>query len=389
MTADSRCLFFSYKSDDVEFVRPVCECLLAHGYSPWFNEFDIPYDHIDEFQRFINRGIDTASWGVLFANDRYARSAYCNIEVERLLRRLPVERLFVFQTTECPRFKDDYPELAGRHFVIRGQAEVFEHLRKAGVIDDLSSPPTFNPLGRSTEWRLKEIGARFNSFPWHYDAKSSVWQKQSDDLDLGLQAEVDVFAADFEGRSVRLLVDCRLLEANFAESLRQRTKESPEGAIRFLEDEQDDRQRLREELQHFGREVATVQRLARDRRLARATEEGGTDVAAFEAIGVHVFNTVESLEGERNAYKHRLFSYRLGERIYRVYKLGLPQPQLGVPVAVRFIFQFERDRRAFFRALPFCDAVVRSFSWVTLATRPKVSLDDLRQAALRARRGRA
>lgn len=383
-TGDSPPIFISYKSDDVDFVRPICERLIADGHSTWFNEYDVPYDRVDEFQRFINRGIDEAAWGLVFANDRYARSPYCALEVERLLRRLPVERLFVFQDTEHSVFEADYPELRARRFVIREQHEVLDHLLEAGVISRIAPPGVTAPSSPLAEWWLKEIGARFNPSLWRPDP-GSIWPEwEMSDITGEPRSDPNVFVADLDGKRVRLLVDYRLLEANLATSLRQRTVESADGTIRFLDDEQDDRQRLREELQYFGREVATVQDVARSRRAAGAPDTAGTE-AAFEPIGVHVFNTVESLDGVRNAYKHRLFSYRLSERVYRVYKLGLPQPQLGAAVAVRFIFRFEDDRRAFFHALPVCDAVVRSFSWLSLATRPRLGLADVRQAAQRAR----
>src|SRR5436309_12430237 len=104
-------LFISYKSDDVGFVRPICERLLAEGYAPWFNEYHVPYDRVGEFQRFINRGIDESTWGLLFVNNGFALSPFCNIEVERLLRRLPIEQLIIFHLGDAALFDLLYPEL--------------------------------------------------------------------------------------------------------------------------------------------------------------------------------------------------------------------------------------------------------------------------------------
>lgn len=381
-TGDSPSLFASYKSDDVALVRAVCEGLLGSGYSTWFNEYDVPHDRIDEFQRFINRGIDEASFGLLFSNDRYARSPYCNIEVERLLRRLPPDRLFVFQTTAHSIFQDDYPELEPRRTHAAHPQDVFTRLHEAGVIDAVSPAPTFPAPTADAGWWLKEIGARFNSFPWHPDP-DAIWP-QWDVLDVTGEPRSDpnAFLAEVGGRSVALTVDYRFLETDLATSFAQRTSASPEGELRFRDDEQDDRQRLRDELLYFSREVATVRKVA-GRGRTRPTP--ADDLPAFESIGVHMLDTVESLDGVRNTYKHRLFSYRLGGRIYRVYKLALPQPQLRRAVAIRFVFRFEDDIRSFFRTLPLCDAVVKSFTWVTLSTTPRLRLEDVRQAARRAR----
>jgi hypothetical protein len=368
-------IFVSYKSDDVEFVRPVCERLLAEGYHPWLNEYHVPYDRVDDFQWLINYAIDTAAWGVLFASDRYAFSPYCNIEVERLLRRLPPERIVVLRIGDSPVFEREYREFAGRVAPAANEADVYARLADAGILGHPLAPRPLPDAPADRAWWLKDIGARFTLHPWRLDARSVMRNAGLEEwLDVTGEPreEYEAFTADIDGHRIGLTIDCRRLDAEWRESVERRAT-SDEGALRFLEDEQDDRQRLSEELRHFAREVEMARAALT---LRRDAPDAGDALGArrFQPIGVHMFNTAETVNGRRNAYKHRLFSFRLAGRIYRVYKLVLPHPQLGQAVALRFVFEFDDDLTAFFVSLPFCDRAVRSLSWVTLRTKPALDL---------------
>lgn len=378
---DSPAIFASYKSDDVEFVRPICERLMAEGYAPWLNEYGVPFDLVDDFQRFINRAVDAADWGLLFASDRYTLSPYCNIEVERLLRRLPANKLLVFRPAEPTFFEDVYPELRDRQLVAHSESDVFGHLAAAGVIAAPLSPRALPGLPDAPSWLLKDIGARFDPQPWQVEVGSVMrhaGRPQWVDVTGEQRADLHQFVARIDNREVRLWVDYRMLEQEFRGSIERRTAESDDGTLRFLEDDEDDRRRLKEELRYFAREVETMRSTMMPGADGGATGSAGQP--EFEAIGVHMFNTIEKTGGSRNAYKHRLFSFRLSGRIYRVYKLALPQPQLRVPVALRFVFEFDDDLRAFFSALPLCDRLVRSLSWINLATNPGLDRTGLREA---------
>lgn len=382
---DSPILFISYKSHDVDFVRPICERLLAEGYSPWFNEYDVPFERVDEFQRCINRGIDEASWGLLFANDRYTLSPYCNIEVERLLRRLPPERLFVFHI-EPSMFAGTYPELDNRQFVCRDRSDVLKCLADAGIIGPRQADYGPPPPVAANPWLLKDISAQISPLPWQVDPGSLLRRAgrlQWLDVTGEERADYHSFEAHLDGRPVRLWVDYRRIEKDQQASLDKRTTTWMDGAIRILEDDEDDRRRLREELENFSHEAAAIQDIVT---WSSPAGKGADRIRPiFTAIGVHMFNTTDGQGAGRNSYKHRLFSFQLEDRIYRVYKLTLPQPQLLAWVAVRFVFEFEDDIRAFFASLPYCDRVVKSFAWMNPSTQPSLSLADVRAARDRAR----
>jgi TIR domain len=382
---DSETVFFSYKSDDVDFVRPICERLLADGRSVWFCEYDVSYDQIDDFQEPVDRGIDEAKWGAIFASDRYAQSRYCRTEAERLLRRLPVDRLFVFQQAESSDFQAQCPQLAGRVVTVRDAEAVFRELHRAGVA--AHEIDTVGP-SQPNRWWLNAIGAYFDPGPWGIHMPSA-WPGRERIVDpMGETLHgCTVLVATLHGRIVHLFVDCGRLEPGEASaaSLRRRTTES-DGRIHLQPDEQDDRQRLREELKCFGSEVVAVRELMIRRRPGWRPPAPHQE-PTYQAIGAHIFDTVESEGGARNAYKHRLFSYRQVGRLYRAYRLCLPQPQLHVPVVVRFVFEFDDELPAFFRTVPLCDRLVKSFTWMTLATQPKLSADDLRAAVARVKGG--
>jgi hypothetical protein len=165
----------------------------------------------------------------------------------------------------------------------------------------------------------------------------------------------------------------------------KRIGQSSEGLLHFVENEEDDRERLREELRYFNTEAKRISELvSRTTDLTRAfSREDFQSNALVEEIGIHLFSTTEQNGAVSNSYKHRLFSFRLPTvgSIFRVYKLVLPHPQLKNPVTLRFIFQLEENVRGFFFSLPWMDYVVRSFKWLNLAVNPTLTLPRIEQKA--------
>ncbi len=86
-------VFLSYKSENANLVRVVAEKLIARGARVWFAEYNVLTGNYHDFQGEIDRGIDESAFGVIFSNNQWADSPYCRLEIDRLLSRLPKERI--------------------------------------------------------------------------------------------------------------------------------------------------------------------------------------------------------------------------------------------------------------------------------------------------------
>ncbi len=84
--------FVSYKSEDANEVRTIVDSLLANGLNVWFAEYFVLLPKYDDFQALIDSAIDSSHHGILFTNEAWARSLYCQLEVLRLARRIPIGR---------------------------------------------------------------------------------------------------------------------------------------------------------------------------------------------------------------------------------------------------------------------------------------------------------
>lgn len=79
-------IFISYKSENVNIVRPVVEYLISNGLKIWFAEYQILFRQFEDFQSLVYQGIDNANYYLIFTNDLWAESKYCQREIERILK---------------------------------------------------------------------------------------------------------------------------------------------------------------------------------------------------------------------------------------------------------------------------------------------------------------
>jgi hypothetical protein len=86
-------LFISYKSEDVTVVRAVVDQLIGSGLRVWFAEYQILLQNYDRFQEALDTGLRNCASAVVFTNNRYANSEYCQHELRVLLDRLPPESI--------------------------------------------------------------------------------------------------------------------------------------------------------------------------------------------------------------------------------------------------------------------------------------------------------
>ncbi len=104
-------LFISYKSHDVDLVRPVVDRLIASGLDVWFAEYQILLQDRDKFAQAILDGIDRSSFGLAFTNNRYIDSPHCRLEIQRLLNRLGPARILEVKIPDEDRPHRLFPAL--------------------------------------------------------------------------------------------------------------------------------------------------------------------------------------------------------------------------------------------------------------------------------------
>lgn len=88
-------LFVSYKSQDANEVRSVVDSLIANGLRVWFAEYHVLLPNYTQFQTAIDKGIDDSQFALIFCNDSWARSQYCQLEIVRILQNLSLERILL------------------------------------------------------------------------------------------------------------------------------------------------------------------------------------------------------------------------------------------------------------------------------------------------------
>jgi hypothetical protein len=343
---DSHEYFVSYNSRDVAIARRMVERMRSESRGVWFSEYEVHSYEQRQFQQRINEGIDASRGAVLVVGARYAESPYCNIEVERLLRRLPLGRihLCVADTAGLERLLVLYPELlkAPRDWPVE--------------------PAPVLPLGRA-EWVVRNAGFAFDTSVWALERGSRLREDAWADA-FGMAGareglEHCTFVAK-DGLQARLSLHYAELDGTEAQSIRGRYA-SPED-----ERETADRQRLQEEFRYFENEAKRVfQAVTRPARLVPGNHDPargsvGKWRGGFEEVGAHLFSSRVGTQ----EIKQRVFSFRQTEipARFRLYKLSFLHPHFSeAPYAVRFLFRFPDDQTAFFRGVPWCDALVTSF----------------------------
>ncbi|MFO1040431.1 MAG: toll/interleukin-1 receptor domain-containing protein [Planctomycetaceae bacterium] len=88
-------LFFSYKSDDIMWARPVVEALQASGLRVWFAEYYVLPESYHQFQDAIDLGVRSARFGLLLISEQWYRSVHCLAEAKALLSRLEPSRVLI------------------------------------------------------------------------------------------------------------------------------------------------------------------------------------------------------------------------------------------------------------------------------------------------------
>jgi len=362
--------FVSYSSHDVAPARCIVERLLGEDRRVWFSEYYVRSDRQERFQQLINEAIDRSREAVLVVGARYADSPYCNVEVERLLRRKRLDRihLCVVDPGGLERLFGLYPELANGP--LRWPIE-----------------PRTNVLLGGREWVVRDAGFAIDISAWAPEPRShsreDAWADAFALAGLQGRPEHHTFRAT-EGLEARLSIHYARVDGAEADLIRARYRGTDDDA------ETADRRRLKEELRYFQAEADRVFKAVTRPADFVPGDYGvppprsvGQWRGEVEEFGVHLF----SVRIAGHEIKQRLFTFRLGAlpAIFRMYKLSFLHPLLAeAPFVVRFMFRFPDDRRAFFRAIPWCDALVGSLRLLdnaipTSTALVEQSLDFVRQ----------
>ncbi len=95
-------IFVSYRSHDANRVRALVDVLIASGVRVWFAEYKILLTNYDQFQEAINYGIDHSQYALLFTREEWADSRYCQVEVTRIMQRMPPQNILNLRSVNAP-----------------------------------------------------------------------------------------------------------------------------------------------------------------------------------------------------------------------------------------------------------------------------------------------
>ena len=112
-------VFISYKVEDGNFVRGVAERLLANDLDIWFGEYAVLPENYERFKEVIDEGIEHATHAVVFSNDNWSTSKWCQYEMKGLLAGLPgTENILEVCIPKESEAHQKWPELASQAPVI-------------------------------------------------------------------------------------------------------------------------------------------------------------------------------------------------------------------------------------------------------------------------------
>jgi hypothetical protein len=125
--ADELDIFISYKSENANAVRSVVEELVARGVRVWFDEYEIRTDTGDSWRNDVKpvifAGIDRSNYFLVFTNDRWAESDYCNDEIERIKVK-GMDRVLEIRIPKEEGVYQRHPELLAARGSIDWQGEI-------------------------------------------------------------------------------------------------------------------------------------------------------------------------------------------------------------------------------------------------------------------------
>jgi len=220
-------IFLSYRvTPDSNAVRRFAESLLRQGYRPWFAEYEIPMDEWDDKEAIARRlaeGVAGSRYFLVFTNDAWAESVWCNAEMNAILEKTASESAtraplggIVAEVRLPPATKPHvvFPPLADApHFDVRDDIlEVWQFIER-----DLR----WLPLRHAEEpLRQEEDAVRLSrslTLVGGYRTRLGGLAEREDVFDpahrVG-QHEVQIFDGEWRGKPVRLRITTNPFRGN-------------------------------------------------------------------------------------------------------------------------------------------------------------------------------
>ena len=203
-------IFISYKSQNVNFVRRVAECLLAGNINVWFAEYNIFIDNYDEFKKEIIKGINKATHALVFSSDSWANSPHCCFEMETILDRLGLDQVIELPLEEGELTHQKFSRLenapqvdcAGSFHDTMEQIFFCLELAPALFADALANDPC-----------LAEPSF-FDKLDYEFDVKCfREYDTEEEGYSLPHPANMAQLRGTINGHTVKLLVDITLHES--------------------------------------------------------------------------------------------------------------------------------------------------------------------------------
>ena len=100
-------IFISYKSESTDIARQISETLISIGYNVWFAEYSIEIDdYKTNIRNSIDHGIQKACKAIFLSSELYLRSNWCQYELQKLIAKLPSNKLFELKVNPQIRMLD-------------------------------------------------------------------------------------------------------------------------------------------------------------------------------------------------------------------------------------------------------------------------------------------
>ncbi|QDU39617.1 hypothetical protein Mal4_39630 [Maioricimonas rarisocia] len=204
-------VFLSYKSENADVVRSVAESLMANGLRVWFAEYRITSEMFEDdaaIQRAIDSGIDGARYSLVFTNNRWADSPFCEKEIERILERQPREFVAEVQIPPEAMPHEKWPALGSppvRAMRFSGEtADVIDFVSDLGWFPERLTPPDRADALAAGPTRKLRFGIGFSPEPLTEFVGVELTSPRMHTE--GIAGEVYVYTGQLEGRDAQLLV---------------------------------------------------------------------------------------------------------------------------------------------------------------------------------------
>lgn len=164
--------FISYKSENIDVVRPIAEILIANHFKVWFSEYSLDINTYlsteDALQRAVLTGISKSKYALCFTNEAYFASDRCRMELNGLFGHLNQEHIIQVPLS-VPAF---YAQVSLSRIEIDAIRELKEKLKPSPCIEFESIAVTLQQIERLADLEiddpLQELRAKLSSRRTHF-----------------------------------------------------------------------------------------------------------------------------------------------------------------------------------------------------------------------------